>query len=88
MEERQELSSSVVDAVSLEQALRDAEVANIRAIELTRALLEREERIAKLQGELVQLKRAMDPRRRAEHVFRKNHTLYVVARRAKRMMGR
>ncbi|MCM3613802.1 hypothetical protein M3672_05025 [Microbacterium enclense] len=82
------LTAKVVDGVSLERALQDAEVANKRAIELTRALLEREAQIEKLQIEIVSLKQLMDPRRKVEHVFRKNHALYVMARRARRMMGR
>jgi hypothetical protein len=82
------LSPEVVDSVSLERALQDAEVANIRAMELTQQLLEREERIAELEQEIVLLKRGMDPRRRMEHVFRKNHTLYALARQAKRISGR
>lgn len=88
MGESQELSAAAVDAVSLERALMDAEVANLRVMGLTRDLLDREERIAKLESEIVALKRLLDPRRKAEHIFRSNHTLYVVARRAKRMMGR
>lgn len=83
----QELTAETVDAVSLERALQDAEVANRRVIDLTRGLLEREEQIAKLQIEIVSLKQLLDPRRKMEHVFRKNHALYVVARRARRMMG-
>lgn len=82
-----ELTEDTVAAVSLERALQDAEVANRRAIELTRSLLEREEQISKLQIEIVSLKQMLDPRRKMEHVFRKNHALYVVARRARRMMG-
>lgn len=88
MTESQELSPAVVDAVSLERALADVEVANLRVIELTKDLLDREEQITKLQSDLVVLKRAMDPRRKVEHVFRSNHTLYALARRAKRMTGR
>lgn len=84
----QELSPAVVDTVSLERALMDAEAANLRVIELTRNLLEQEERITELKAEIVALKRIMDPRRKAEHLFRKNHTLYVMARQAKRMIGR
>ncbi|MDQ1122972.1 hypothetical protein [Microbacterium trichothecenolyticum] len=82
------LTTKVVDGVSLERALQDAEVANKRVIELTRGLLEREAQIEKLQIEIVSLKQLMDPRRKVEHVFRKNHALYVMARRARRMMGR
>lgn len=82
------LSAAVVDSVSLERALKDVEAANARAIELTRVLLEREERIAKLEQEMATLIRSLDPRRRLEHTFRKNHTLYALARRAKRMTGR
>lgn len=88
MSEREGLTPAAVDAVSLERALQDVEIANRRVIELTQVLLDKEERIAKLSSEVASLKRSMDPRRKAEHVFRKNHTLYVVARRAKRMLGR
>jgi len=84
----EDLTTNVVDGVSLERALQDAEVANKRVIELTRGLLEREAQIEKLQIEIVSLKQLMDPRRKVEHVFRKNHALYVMARRARRMMGR
>lgn len=82
------LSPAVVDSVSLERALQDAEVANLRVIELTQTMLDREARIAQLEQENVELKRLMDPRRKLEHVFRKNHTLYALARQAKRMTGR
>lgn len=82
------LSADAVDSVSLERALKDVEVANARVIELTRGMLEREKRITELEAEVVQLKLMLDPRRKIEHVFRKNHTLYVIGRRAKRMMGR
>jgi hypothetical protein len=88
MAEKQELSASVVDGVSIERALQDAEIANRRVMELTQILLDKEERIAKLSADLAALKRLMDPRRKAEHVFRQNHTLYSAARRAKRMLGR
>lgn len=88
MGESQELSPALVDAVSLERALQDAEIANLRVIALAQDLLAQEERIAKLQAELVALKRVMDPRRKAEHIFRKNHVLYAAARRAKRLTGR
>lgn len=88
MSESQELSPAVVDAVSLERALQDAEVANLRVIELTKDLFEREDRVAELEAELVALKRSMDPRRKMEHIFRSNHTLYTIARRSKRMIGR
>lgn len=88
MGQGQQLTAEVVDSVSLERALQDAEVANRRVIELTRSLLEREAQIEKLQIEIVSLKQLMDPRRKMEHVFRKNHALYVMARRARRMMGR
>lgn len=87
MGQKQELTAEAVGEVSLERALLDAEVANRRVIELTRGLLEREARIAKLQIEIVALKQMLDPRRKMEHVFRKNHALYVVARRARKMMG-
>ena len=83
-----ELTPTVVDEVSLVRALQDAEAANLRVVALTRNLLESEERVAKLEAEIVALKRLIGPRLRAEHVFRKNHALYVVARRARRMMGR
>lgn len=82
------LSADAVDSVSLERALKDVEVANARVIELTRGMLEREKQITELEAEVVQLKLMLDPRRKIEHVFRKNHTLYVIGRRAKRMMGR
>lgn len=88
MGQEQRLTAEVVDSVSLERALHDAEIANRRAIDLTRSLLEREAQIEKLQVEIVSLKQLMDPRRKMEHVFRKNHALYVMARRARRMMGR
>lgn len=88
MEHSERLAAEVVDAVSLDRALRDAEVANQRVIELTKGMLEREAQIEKLQIEIVSLKQLMDPRRKVEHVVRKNHALYVVARRARRMMGR
>lgn len=88
MGESQDLTPAAVDAVSLERALKDTEVANLRVIELTKDLLDREERVIALEAELVALKRTMDPRRRVEHVFRSNHTLYAVARRTKRMIGR
>lgn len=88
MGKSQELSVAAVDAASLERALMDAEVANLRVMELTRELLDREERISKLESEIVALKRVMDPRRRAEHIVRNNHILYAVARRAKGMTGR
>lgn len=88
MGQGQELTTAVVDSVSLERALQDAEIANRRVIELTKGLLEREAQIEKLQIEIVSLKQLMDPRRKVEHVFRKNHALYVMARRARRMMGR
>lgn len=88
MGQGQELTTEVVDSVSLERALQDAEIANKRVIELTKGLLEREAQIEKLQIEIVSLKQLMDPRRKVEHVFRKNHALYVMARRARRMMGR
>ncbi|MDY0830351.1 hypothetical protein SK224_14550 [Microbacterium sp. BG28] len=88
MGEPQRLSPQVVDAVSLERALRDVEAANLRVIELTKTMVAREERIATLESEIVRLKRAMDPRRRLEYLFRKNHVLYALARRAKRMTGR
>lgn len=88
MGEGQELSPEVVDAVSLERALKDAEVANLRVIALAKDLFDRDEQINKLNAEIVALKRLMDPRRKVEHVFRSNHTAYVLARRAKRMMGR
>lgn len=82
------LSPAVVDSVSLERALQDAEVANLRVIELTQRVLDREERISQLEQEIVVLKRGMDTRRKLEYIFRKNHTLYVLARQAKRMTGR
>lgn len=88
MDEGQELSPSIVDAVSLERALQDAEAANLRVIALTKDLLDREERIDKLDAEIVALKRLLDPRRKMEHVFRSNHTVYAVVRRTKRMIGR
>lgn len=88
MTDERVLSADAVDSVSLERALKDVEVANARVIELTRRMLEREKRIAELEAEVVQLKLMLDPRRKIEHVFRKNHTLYVIGRRAKRMMGR
>jgi hypothetical protein len=88
MGQGRELSAEVVDSVSLERALQDAEIANRRVIELTRGLLEREAQIDKLRIEIASLKQLMDPRRKIEHVVRKNHALYVVARRARRMMGR
>lgn len=84
----QVLSSAVVDSVSLERALKDVEAANARVIALTRQLLEREQHVSALESEVVQLKRLLDPRRKMEHVFRKNHSLYVIGRQAKRMMGR
>lgn len=82
------LSTAAVDSVSLERALKDVEVANARVIELTRGMLEREKRITELESEIVELKRLLDPRRKLEHVFRKNHSLYVIGRQTKRMMGR
>ncbi|WDG18950.1 hypothetical protein [Microbacterium sp. Clip185] len=84
----QVLSPAAVEAVSLERALKDAEVANARVITLTRQLLEHEQRVAELEYEVVQLKRLLDPRRKMEHLFRKNHSLYVIGRQAKRMLGR
>lgn len=88
MGESHDLSPAAVDAVSLERALQDAEVANVRVIELTKDLLDREAQITALSAEVASLKRMMDPRRKIEHVFRSNHTLYVLARRTKRMIGR
>jgi len=41
-----------MDRLSLEQALRDVEIANGRAIDLTQRLLEANEQILKLQAEL------------------------------------
>lgn len=82
------LSAATVDSVSLERALKDVEAANARVIALTRQLLQSERRISDLESEIVQLKRLLDPRRRAEHIFRKNHSLYVIGRQAKRMLGR
>jgi hypothetical protein len=82
------LSSAAVDAVSLERALQDVEAANMRVIQLAQQVLDRDERISKLEQEIVVLKRGMDTRRKLEYVFRKNHTLYVLARQAKRMTGR
>lgn len=82
------LSPAVVDSVSLDRALQDVEVANLRVIELTQSVLDQHETIAKLEQEIVALKRLMDPRKKLEHVFRQNHTLHAVARRAKRMTGR
>ncbi|MGB4778675.1 hypothetical protein [Microbacterium sp.] len=78
----------MVDSVSLERALQDVEVANLRVIQLTQGMLDREKRISQLEKEIVELKRLLDPRRKMEHVFRKNHTLYVLARQAKRITGR
>ncbi|BDI21628.1 hypothetical protein [Herbiconiux sp. L3-i23] len=88
MGENSELTSAVVDAVSLERALKDAEVANQRVITLTKELLDREEKIAKLHATIVAMKRVMDPKRRAEYVLRKNHAVLAIARRTKRMIGR
>ncbi|WJS91745.1 hypothetical protein [Microbacterium testaceum] len=88
MSDDQVLSPAAVEAVSLERALKDVEVANARVIALTRQVLEREERIAELEYDIVQLKRLLDPRRKMEHLFRKNHSLYVIGRQAKRMLGR
>lgn len=88
MGETANLTAEVVDAVSLERALLDAEVANKRAIEFAEQLIKRDEKIAKLEAEVVLLKRTLDPRRRLEHIFRRNHALYAVALRAKRMLRR
>jgi len=88
MGESQELTPAAVDAVSLERALQDAEAANLRVIELTKDLLDREARVTALESELAALKRLMDPRRKMEHIFRSNHTLYALARRTRRMIGR
>lgn len=87
MDESQELSASVVDAVSLARALQDAEVANLRVIALAKEVLDRDERIAKLDAEIVALKRLLDPRRKAEHIIRSNYIVHSVARRTKRMIG-
>ena len=83
-----QLSSASVDAVSLERALKDVEVANRRVIMLTNEMLDREERIVALSAELAAVKRTMDTRRRLEHLFRKNHTVFAVVRRARRMVGK
>jgi len=88
MGDERKLTAEVVDAVSLDRALKDAEVANKRAIDLATRLLDAEERIAELNAEIVALKRIMDPRRKMEHVFRSNHVLYAAARRAKGIIGR
>lgn len=88
MSDSVQLSATVVDAVSLERALKDVEVANRRVIDLTKKLLDREEQIEQLNAEVVSLKQSMDPRRRMEHLFRKNHAIYAAVRRTKRMMGR
>ncbi|MBN9178528.1 MAG: hypothetical protein J0I43_14340 [Microbacterium sp.] len=88
MSDSVQLSAQVVDSVSLDRALRDVEVANRRVIDLAKDLLDREEQIAKLNTEIVALKRLMDPRRRMEHIFRRNHALYAAVRRTKRMLGR
>lgn len=88
MGDEQKLTAEVVDGVSLERALKDAEIANKRVTDLTAQLLDAEERIAQLSAEIVALKRLMDPRRKVEHVFRSNHVLYAAARRAKGIIGR
>lgn len=88
MGESHELTPDAVDAVSLERALLDAEVANQRVIAMTKDLFERDERIAKLNTEIVALKRLLDPRRKVEHVIRSNHIVFSVARRTKRIIGR
>lgn len=88
MGDRVDLTSATVDSVSLERALKDAEAANLRVIELSKKFLDSEARVAKLEAELAALRRTLDPRRKVEDLFRRNHTAYAIARRAKRMIGR
>ena len=88
MEDAPKPTPAMVDAVSLDRALQDAEIANLRVVGLVQSLLDREERIAQLEQEIVELKRTMNPRRKVEYVVRRNHTLYALARQAKRMTGR
>ena len=88
MDDGQELSAAAVDAVSLERALQDTEVANLRVIGLAKDVFDRDERIAELDAEIVALKRLLDPRRKMEHAIRSNHIAHSVARRTKRMIGR
>jgi predicted nucleic acid-binding Zn-ribbon protein len=88
MGEPPKLSADAVEAISLERALQDAEAANARVIALTKGILDREEKIAQLERELVSIKRTMDTRRRIESVVRRNHILYALASRAKRMTGK
>lgn len=82
-----ELTAELVDTVSLERALKDAEAANLRVMKLAKDVLERDEQIAKLQAQIVAMKRVMTLKQRAEYVLRKHHAIFAIARRAKRMIG-
>lgn len=55
-----------LDALSLEQALLDAELANARVIDLTRRLLEAHAEVERLRGQLDSLERGELERVRAE----------------------
>jgi hypothetical protein len=51
-----------LDRVSLQQALRDFELANARVLDLTQRLIASEKRRTELENELNQLKVAREPR--------------------------